>query len=463
MPLLQAAPDLPIAARRGSAVDARLRPLHDDGPQVAWFRLEGGKHRGAIGPAEGDTIARAVRAAVDAGVPIVGMMSTSGADIYEGVASLHAWGRIARALSLASGVVPIVFIVTGPCVSGPALLLGLADVVVMTPDAFAYVSGPQAVQGFTGITVTHASLGGPHVHDLRSGVASVLAVDEADAIHLVADVLSFLPSNNASVAPIHACEDPVDRATRVAADTVPDAPTASYDVRKVIEDLVDDGWFVELKAHHATNIVTALARIGGHPVGFIANQTSSLAGTLDIESSQKAARFVQWCDAFGVALVSLVDTPGFQPGKDIEWRGMIRHGAELVHAFAAARVPRLSVILRKAFGGAYIVMDSKMLGADLCVAWPQAEIAVLGAPPAVQILHGKRLATMDEPAAAHERVALEAEYTEQFMTPALASSRGFIDDVIDPLATRFVLAGALEALAHKRETTPRRRHANTPL
>jgi acetyl-CoA carboxylase carboxyltransferase component len=455
---------LPIAAQRGSAADAALRPLDGGGPLVGWFRLEGGKHRGAIGVAEGDTIARLVLTAVDAGVPVVGVLSTSGADVHEGVAALHAWGRIARELAAASGVVPVVLVVVGPCVSGPALLCGLADVVVMTPDAFAYVSGPAAVEGFTGVPVTHASLGGSHVHDLRSGVASLVAADEDDALHAVADILSFLPPNNASVAPLHACDDPLDRPCRRSVDVVPASPTASYDVRTVIEDVADDGWYVELKPHHATNLVTALGRVGGHPVGFIANQPSSLAGTLDIEASQKGARFVQWCDAFGVALVSLVDTPGFQPGKDIEWRGMIRHGAELVFAYAAARVPRVSVILRKAYGGAYIVMDSKLLGADLCVSWPAAEIAVMGASGAVQILHGKRLAAMeDASAAASERAALEAEYAEQFMTPALAASRGYVDDVIDPLTTRTVVAGALDALAHKRETTPRRRHSNTPL
>ena len=463
MALLQAPPVLPVAARRGSAVDASIRPLDDTGSPVGFFRLEGGKHRGAIGPPEGDTIARLVTAAVDAGVPVVGVLSTSGADIHEGVASLHAWGGIARALATASGVVPVVLVVIGPCVSGPALLLGLADVVVMTADAFAYVSGPATVEAFTGMKTTHSALGGAHVHDIRSGVASMVATDEEDALHLVADLLTFLPQNNASAPPVHACEDPVDRPARLAVDAVPALPNASYDVRRVIEDIADDGWFFELKPRHATNVVTALARIGGHPVGVIANQPSSLAGTLDIESSQKAARFVQWCDAFGIALVSLVDTPGFQPGKDIEWRGMIRHGAELVHAYAAATVPRISVILRKAYGGAYIVMDSKLLGSDLCVSWPAAEIAVMGASGAVQILHGRRLAALPADEAAAERRSLETSYEEQYMTPAIACARGFLDDVIDPLTTRFVIACALEALQHKRETTPRRRHANGPL
>ncbi|HEX7166220.1 MAG TPA: carboxyl transferase domain-containing protein [Acidimicrobiales bacterium] len=454
---------LPVAARRGCAAEAALRPLVPGGPLVGLFRLEGGKRRGAIGPAEGETIARLVRTAVDAGVPVVGVLSTSGADVHEGVASLHAWGSIARAFSAASGVVPVVLVVAGPCVSGPALLLGLADAVVMTPDAFAYVSGPAAVGAFTGVETTHSALGGSAVHASRSGAATLVASDEDDALQLCADVLALLPQNNAAAAPRHASDDPADRPCHAAVAAVPASPTATYDVRAVIEDVADDGWILELRPRHAPNVVTALARIGGHPVGVIANQPSALAGTLDIEGSQKAARFVQWCDAFGVALVSFVDTPGFQPGKDIEWRGMIRHGAQLVHAYAAATVPRLSVILRKAYGGAYIVMDSKQLGADLCVAWPAAEIAVMGASGAVQILHGKRLAALPEGEAPAVRAELEAEYAERYLSPAIAAERGYVDEVIDPLTTRLVLASALEALAHKREHAPRRRHSNSPL
>ncbi len=445
-------------------MEADVRLLGGDGQQVGWFRLEGGKHRGAVGTIEGETIARVVRTAVDAGVPVVGVMSTSGADVAEGVASLHAWGGIARELAHASGIVPIVLIVTGPAVSGPALLLGLADVVIMTSEAFAYVSGPDALLEFTGMRATHESLGGSDVHALRSGVAALVATDEDEALALAFDVLSFLPANNGSAPPLFTCDDPVDRPTRQALEAVPASAMASYDVRRVVDDLCDDGWYLELKERHAANVVTALGRIGGHPVGIVANQPSQLAGTLDIEASQKAARFVQWCDAFGLPIVSLVDTPGYQPGKDIEWRGMIRHGAQLVHAYAAASVPRLCVILRKAYGGAYIVMDCKTMGNDLCVAWPNAEIAVMGPPQAVQVLHGRRLAGADnQEAATAERLDLEAEYAERYCTPAIAAARGYVDDVIDPLTTRLVLASALEALVHKRDHSPRRRHSNGPL
>jgi acetyl-CoA carboxylase carboxyltransferase component len=460
----QAVPVLPVAAGRGGAAEAEIRLLGGDGQQVGWFRLEGGKHRGAIGAVEGETIARLIRTAVDAGVPIVGVLSTSGADVAEGVVALHAWGGIARELAHASGIVPIILVVTGPAVSGPALLLGLADVVIMTEGAFAYVSGPDALMEFTGMKATNESLGGAAVHALRSGVAALLAEDEDEALALAFDVLTFLPPNNGEHPPLARCDDPVDRPVRHAVDVVPDSAMASYDVRRVIDDLCDDGWYLELKERHAPNVVTALGRIAGHPVGIVANQPSQLAGTLDIEASQKAARFVQWCDAFGVPLVSLVDTPGYQPGKDIEWRGMIRHGAQLVHAYAAASVPRICVVLRKAYGGAYIVMDCKTMGNDLAVAWPNAEIAVMGPPQAVQVLHGRRLAAEEnQEAATAERLDLEAEYAERYCTPSIAAARGFIDEVIDPLTTRAVLASALEALAHKRDHSPRRRHSNGPL
>ncbi|MGI8794743.1 MAG: acyl-CoA carboxylase subunit beta [Acidimicrobiales bacterium] len=464
MATVSPSPLLPVANRRGAAVHAELRAIHDGGPQVGWFRLEGGKHRGAIGTAEGETILRLVTTAMDAGVPIVGVISSSGADVQEGVASLHAWGHVARALAMASGTVPIALAVIGPCVSGPALLLGLADIVVLTDEAFAYVSGPDAVLRFTGRALTHQLLGGPGVHAKHTGVAALTAVDEDDAVAAIADVLAYLPQNNLGHPPVDDSGDRADRLCRTGASIVPDSPTASYDVREVIADIADAETFLELRAGYAPNLVTGLARIAGMPVGVVANQPSQLAGTLDIEASQKGARFVQWCDSFNVPIVTLVDTPGFQPGKDIEWRGMIRHGAQLVHAYAEATVPRLCVILRKAYGGAYIVMDSKTLGNDLAVAWPLAEIAVMGANGAVQILHGRRIDAIDDDhAKAAERERLAADYAAEYLSPAKAAERGFIDDVIDPASTRLVLAQALVALAEKRDHHPKRRHSNTPL
>jgi acetyl-CoA carboxylase carboxyltransferase component len=395
---------------------------------------------------------------------VVGVLATSGADLTEGVAALHAWGRVAAALAAASGVVPVVLVVTGPCVSGPSLLLGLADAVVMTEGAFAYVSGPAAVTAMTGSTPDHTELGGAAVHSRRSGVATVVVDDEEGAEWAVADLLSYLPANNMEVPPAVASTDPVDRLCRAAADVVPATPTASYDVRRVITDVVDRDSFFELRATYASNLVTGLAHLAGRPVGVVANQPAQLAGTLDIHASQKGARFVQWCDAFNIPLVTFVDTPGYQPGKDLEWRGVIRHGAQLVHAYAAATVPRLSVVLRKAYGGAYIVMDCKTLGSDYCCAWPGSEIAVMGAPGAVAILEGRRLRAVDDLDERDRlRRELEDDYERQYCTPDAAAERGFVDEVIDPHDTRRVLIGALHSLATKREHLVRRRHANGPL
>ncbi|MDQ3945852.1 MAG: methylmalonyl-CoA carboxyltransferase [Actinomycetota bacterium] len=452
---------LPIAAGASTAASACLRRF--DERQVAFFRLEGGKHRGAIGPPEGIVLERIVARAVEFGLPLVGVLSTSGADIHEGVASLHAWGRVARSVAQASGVVPIVLAVIGPCTSGPALLLGVADHVVMTPDAFAYVSGPEAVAEFTGVGIDRLTLGGGAVHDSRTGVASLVAADEDDALLAVADLLAYLPSHHLQDPPAEVTHDPLDRLCRRAAEAVPDAGRASYDVRTVVADVLDAVTFLEVRARYAPNMVTGYARLGGRAVAVVANQPQERAGTLDIEASRKAARFVQCADAFNTPILTFVDTPGFEPGKDLEWRGMIRHGAELVHAYAAATVPRVCVVLRKAYGGAYIVMDSKGLGNDACFAWPGAEIAVMGAKGAVQVLYGKRLAaTATGGERGMVRAGLESDYDARFCTPVLAAERGLVDDIIDPLDTRRVLGGALAGLASKRERHPTRKHTISP-
>jgi acetyl-CoA carboxylase carboxyltransferase component len=454
---------LPVSGGASAAATAALRRL--EGRDVALFRLDGGKHRGAIGPPEGVAIERLVTLATGLGLPIVGVLATSGADIHEGVASLHAWGRVARQVSRASGVVPIVFAVVGPCTSGPALMLGLADHVVMTPDSFAYVSGPEAVAEFTGMTVDRTRLGGGAVHDTRTGVASLVAADEDDALLAVADLLAYLPSNHLEDPPViaPAADDPLDRPCRRAAAAVPDTARASYDVRSVLADVLDEGTLLEVRARYAPNMVTAYGRLGGRSVGIIANQPQVRAGTLDIEASRKAARFVQHCDAFNLAVLTFVDTPGFEPGKDLEWRGMIRHGAELVHAYAAATVPRICLVLRKAYGGAYIVMDSRELGNDACYAWPGAEIAVMGSKGAVQILFGKRLAAIEDPGERERRrQALETDYDARFCSPAEAAERGLVDEVIDPHDTRRVLGAALAVHARKRETAVARKHSISP-
>ncbi len=453
---------LPLGARRSEAASGSLHEV--DERTVASFTLRGGKHVGAIGPPEGTTIEQTIRAAIATGVPVVGTIASSGADVVEGVASLHAWGRVAKAMTDASGVVPTVLVVVGPCVSGPALLLGLADVVIMTDEAFAYVSGPDTVRAFTGISVDHRGLGGAEHHDTRSGVATMVVADERAARDAVASLLDYLPSHHLDDPPRWPTDDPVDRDCTVAATAVPARSNASYDIRTIVDDVLDQGSLLELRPHHASNLVTALGRLDGRTVGIVANQPQQRAGTIDIEASEKAARFVQWCDCFNIPLLTFVDTPGFEPGKDLEWRGMIRHGAELVHAYAAATVPRLCIVLRKAFGGAYIVMDSKGLGNDWCGAWPTAEIAVMGAPGAVQILHGRTLREeADETARLRRQADLEHEYEDRFANPYVAAERGFVDDVIAATDTRRVVADALARLGTKREQTPSRRHANTPL
>ncbi|HUQ62409.1 MAG TPA: carboxyl transferase domain-containing protein [Acidimicrobiales bacterium] len=451
-----------LAGSRGGAARAALTEV--DGRRVAWFSLGGGKHRGAIGPVEGDVIERAVRMGLELGIPVVGEIATSGADVYEGLPSLHAWGKTAAVLSDASGAIPIILSVVGPCVSGPALLLGLADHVVMTDEAFAYVCGPTAVAEFTGVATTRTELGGSSVHHRLSGVASLLVADEEDARAAVEDLLSYLPSNYLEDPPPYPTTDPVDRPSRIAAEVVPSRPTASYDVRDVIGDVADLDSFLEIRAAHATNVVTGYARMGGGTVGIIANQPIQKAGTLDIAASQKAAGFVQSCDAFGLPLVTFVDSPGFQPGRDLEWRGMIRHGAELVHAYAVATVPRVSIVLRKAYGGAYIVMDSRGLGNDLCLSWPNAEIAVMGAPGAVQVLHGRKLIDVADDERAVRQAELEAEYMARHCTPAMAAERGYVDEIIDPVDTRKALVAGLASLRTKRaDRRSTAKHTNSPL
>jgi len=453
----------PLAGHRSSTATARLVEA-PDGRMVSTFRLEGGKHVGAIGPPEGQVLERAIRHAAQFGIPVVGTIASSGADVLEGVSSLHAWGRVAKALADASGVVPTILTVIGPCVSGPALLLGLADLTVMTDDAYAYVSGPDTVRSFTGIDIDHRALGGAGIHDRRSGVATIVVPDEDAAREMVWTILEYLPANHLEDPPRYDADDPTDRACDRAAAIVPARATASYDVRAVIDDIVDADTRVEIRGNHAPNLVTAIARLDGRTIGIIANQPQQRAGTLDIEASEKAARFVQWCDCFNIPLLTLVDTPGFEPGRDLEWRGMIRHGAELVYAYANATVPRLCVVLRKAYGGAYIVMDSKGMGNDWCAAWPGAEIAVMGAPGAVQILYGRTLRGIeDREARAREQAALETEYEARFSNPYIAAERGYVDEVILAEDTRRVLVDVLDRFSTKREATHRRKHGNSPL
>jgi acetyl-CoA carboxylase carboxyltransferase component len=419
------------------------------------FRVDPSHHAGAISEAAGRKIAEAAALALRLRRPLVGVIASSGADVFEGVAALHGWGGAARALVACSGIVPVALAVTGPTVSGPALLLGLADLVSMTTDSFAYVSGPAAVAGWTGLELTPRELGGAPLHGRVTGVSTFVADDEAGALAALDHALAYLPDHNDEEPPSWPHDDDPARLTPELRDLLPDSPNGSYDVRTLIAAIADHGELCELRSRWAPNIVTAFATIDGSPVGVVANQPQAVAGTLDIEASQKGARFVTLCDSFNLPIVTIVDTPGFFPGKDLEWRGMIRHGAQLAFAYAEATVPRVCLITRKSYGGAFIVMDCKTMGNGVCFAWPSAEVAVMGAKGAIAILHRR------EDADAQAR--LESAYSSELLTPYVAAERGYIDAVIDPVETRVAIVRALALLTSKRERLPGRAHANGPL
>jgi len=410
---------------------------------------------GSLSPEDGHTIACGAALALEQHIPLVLRLASSGADISEGVAALAGWADAARHLTRCSGVVPIIVIVSGATVSGPALMLGLADMVIMTTDAYAFVSGPMMVTQFTGVPIDNAELGGASIHLTSSGVAAFLAADTDEADEIAIDVLAFLPDHTDSAPPAIVCSDPVDRPTPEAYEILPESANGSYDVREVIEVIIDDGCFLEPHADWAANLVTGFGRIGGRAVGIVANQPQTVAGTLDIDASRKGAAFVSLCDSFNLPLVTLVDTSGFYPGKDLEWRGMIRYGAQMAFAYARATVPRVNLTTRKSYGGAYIVMDSKEMGNDVALAWPSAEIAVMGAGGAVEILHRRETP--------ERRRELQSAYEQRLLNPYIAAERGTIDAVIDPADTRREIHCALEMLSSKREMIPWRRHDNSPL
>lgn len=449
-------------SERESIFESRLQELN--GRSIAWFKLGDSQTPRALKANDAFKVSELITRAIELGLPVVGAISITGFNLDDGITALAAWGGLVRALSNASGIVPTFIAVTGPCVSSISLLLGIVDVVVFTEDAHAFVSAPSAVAGITGAQVSPSDLGGYQIHATQSGLSSFVVRDEEEALETISDVLSYLPSSCWQIPSKDPCQDPTDRDCDVAASIVPNSSSASYDMAEVINDIVDEETFLELRCSFAPNILTGFARIGGISIGIVANQPSRLAGTIDIEGSQKAARFVQMCDAFNISLLTLVDTPGFQPGKDLEWRGMIRHGAQLVHAYGGASVPRVSMVIRKAYGGAYIVMDSKGLGNDICFAWPNAEIAVMGASGAVQILHGRKLAQIEDGQKRLEtKNELEQEYADRFCTAELASERGYVDDIIEPSQSRKLISRAFEMLGTKREELIQRKHSNSPL
>ena len=431
--------ELELAAGVPGPITARVKQLGDR--RVSWVEFDAVVPAAPLTSQMTTTMETAARTALEERIPLVFIINSAGADIGEGVAPLHGWGRVARALTRCSGTVPTFAILDGPAVSGPALILGLMDFVIATNAGYAFVNGPVMVRQFTGIEITKAELGSPASLERNAGLTIGVVADRAAGVDLVEDLLSYLPDHVDQEPPHWPVDDPIDRLCPEAGELVPESSTGSYDVRAVAAAIVDDESLLEVRARWAANVVTAFATVGGRPIGIVANQPMNLAGTLDIPASQKAARFVAFCDAFNLPILTLVDTPGFYPGKDLEWRGMIRHGAQLVYAYGRATVPRICVILRKSYGGAFIVMDSKTMGNDVCLAWPWAELAVMGAGQAAAIL--QRRATDDE------RAAFEADYAERLLNPYVAADRGYVDAVIEPAETRREVIAALRMLGEQ--------------
>ena len=461
-----------LARHRASGFGLEHNRPDTDGVVTGWGTVEGRKvfvfshdfriFGGSLGEVFATKVHKLLDLAEATGAPVVGINDGGGARIQEGITALAGFGGIfARNVAL-SGVVPQLSVVLGPCAGGAAYSPALTDFVFTVRDRTnLFITGPDVVEAVTGERVSREELGGAITHSTRTGVATFLADDERSCLEDVRELLCYLPSNNQEDPPyVPPTDDPQRRCDELL-DLVPAEPNRSYDVRDVLEVLVDDGELTELHPHWACNIVCALARLDGHVVGLVANQPMVLAGALDIDAAEKAARFVRTCDAFNIPLVTLVDVPGFLPGTEQEHGGIIRRGAKLLYAYCEATVPRVQVVLRKAYGGAYIVMDSKSLGSDLAFAWPSNEIAVMGAEGAARIIFRKELDQAENPVA--RRQELLDEYAEQLMDPYHAAERGMVDDVIDPGETRLLLIRSLELLRSKRRATPRRKHGNMPV
>ncbi|MFI0372885.1 acyl-CoA carboxylase subunit beta [Actinomadura sp. 1N219] len=454
----------------GFGLEARRPPT--DGVVTGWGRVMGRTvfayahdfriFGGSLGEAHAEKIHKVMDLAESAGAPLVGLNDGAGARIQEGVTALAGYGGIFRRIVRSSGVIPQISVILGPCAGGATYAPALTDFVFMVRDTSQmYITGPDVVKAVTGEAVSHDGLGGADVHGSVSGAATIVCDDEEECLEEVRYLLSLLPSNNRELPPPGPADDPPDRRTEALLDLVPPDPKRSYDMRAVIEEIVDHGEFFELHSRWAANVVCALARVGGQVTGIVANQPSAMAGVLDIHASEKAARFVQTCDAFNIPLVTLVDVPGFLPGKEQEHGGIIRHGAKLLYAYCNATVPRVQVILRKAYGGAYIVMDSRSIGADLSFAWPTNEIAVMGAEGAANVVFRREIAAAPDPDEA--RAQRIKEYRQELMHPYHAAERGLVDDVIDPADTRAVLVDALAMLRGKEARLPSRKHGNLPM
>jgi propionyl-CoA carboxylase beta chain len=417
---------------------------------------------GSLSETNAAKIVKVMDLAVKMGAPIVGLNDSGGARIQEGVLSLGGYADIFLRNTLASGLVPQISAIMGPCAGGAVYSPAITDFTIMVKGtSYMFVTGPEVIRTVTHEQVTKEELGGAMTHNERSGVAHFAAADDRECLLLVRELLSFMPNNNLDEPPRQETADPPDRADAALDALVPAAPNQPYDMRDVIDAVVDERYFLEVHEHYARNLLVGFARLGGRPVGVVANQPAHLAGTLDIDASVKGARFVRFCDAFNIPLVTFEDVPGFLPGTAQEYGGVIRHGAKLLYAFAEATVPKVTVITRKAYGGAYCVMSSKHIRTDVNYAWPGAEIAVMGAEGAVNILYKRELDAAADAAAV--RAARIAEYREKFANPYVAAERGFIDEVIQPRQTRPKLIAALAALETKRDRNPSKKHGNIPL
>ena len=460
-----------LARHRSEAAGMEQRPYTDGvvtgwgtigGRQVFLFSQDFTVFGGSLGEAFAEKVHKVMDMAARVGAPFIGLNDGGGARIQEGVTSLVGYGGIFSRNVASSGVIPQISVVMGPCAGGAVYSPAMTDFVFMVEGtSYMFITGPDVVRTVTGEDVTLQELGGATTHATRSGVAHFVAPDDKACLDEVRHLLSFLPSNCGEPPPWTQPTDDPDRTAPQLAEIVPEASNRPYDMAEVIRAVVDDGEVVEYASGWARNLLCAFARLDGHPVGVVGNQPSVLAGVLDIDSSEKGARFVRTCDAFNIPLVSFVDVPGFLPGTDQEYGGIIRHGAKLLYAFCEATVPRIQVITRKAYGGAYVVMNSKSIGADLAFAWPTAELAVMGPHGAVEIAFRREL----EQAADREarRAELVREYIERYANPYVAAERGYVDDVIEPAATRTMLIKGLRMLRSKREELPRRKHGNVPL
>jgi acetyl-CoA carboxylase carboxyltransferase component len=447
------------------------RPLGDavvtgwgtvDGRTVFIFAEDFTHFGGSLSEVVADKICKVMDLALNTGAPLIAIKDSGGARIQEGVAALDGYGRIFERNVRASGVIPQISIIMGPCAGGAVYSPAITDFVYQVADTgHMFITGPDVIKAVTGEEVTMEELGGSHAHGAMSGVTHFISPTGREALEEVRFLLSFLPRNNMEVPPFFTPMDDPGRMDERLTTIIPDAPSQPYDMVELCEYLLDDGDFYQVHEHYAPNIVVGFGRLDGYSVGIVGNQPASLAGTLDIDASVKAARFIRFCDAFNIPLVSFVDVPGFLPGVDQEHNGIIRHGAKLLYAYAEATVPKLTVITRKAYGGAYVVMNSRALRADVVYAWPTAEIAVMGAQGAVNVIHRREIAAAEDPDA--RRAELIDEYEGRFNNPYLAAERGLVDEIIEPRETRHSLIGALEMLRNKRESLPPKKHGNIPL